>query len=194
MDILELANKYAEGKANQAITQAIADAYVEGYKAGYKDRENEIPMELRDCKTNYVDLGLPSGTLWSTDYEWQDEKLLYLPYMKASQMNLPTKEQWEELVELCRWGFIEKRYGNCWVNCVGPNGQVLTFYAHGMKTTSDLNHYYKEIIFWIKDNCNNEGKQAVHIYEEKITENKIDLKKELMEVFSGYHLPVRLVR
>ena len=34
MNILENAEKYAEGKANQAITKAIADAYIEGYKAG----------------------------------------------------------------------------------------------------------------------------------------------------------------
>ena len=32
MNIIENAKKYAEGKANQAITKAIADAYVEGYK------------------------------------------------------------------------------------------------------------------------------------------------------------------
>ena len=196
MDIIELADKYAEGKANQAITQAIADAYVEGYKAGYKDRENEISMEFRDCKTNYVDLGLPSGTLWSTDYEKQDGKYLYLPYMKARQMNLPTKEQWEELLELCRWDLIlEKRHGSYWVNCVGPNGQVLTFYAHGMQTTSYINYYkYKEIFFWIRDNCNNEEKQTVHICEEKVTEYEANMKKELIGVFSGFHLPVRLVR
>ena len=29
MNILENAEKYAEGKANQAITKAIADAYIE---------------------------------------------------------------------------------------------------------------------------------------------------------------------
>ena len=49
--------------------KAIAQAYADGYRNGYKDREEEIPVDLRDNKTEYVDLGLPSGTLWSTDYE-----------------------------------------------------------------------------------------------------------------------------
>ena len=86
MNILENAEKYAEGKANQAITKAIADAYVEGYKAGYKDREEEIPMDLRDNKTEYVDLGLPSGTLWASDYEKSGGKYIYLPYEEAKHM------------------------------------------------------------------------------------------------------------
>lgn len=66
---MEKADKYAAGKANKAITNAIAQAYIEGYKAGYKDCEMEIPVDLRDDKTEYVDLGLPSGTLWATKYE-----------------------------------------------------------------------------------------------------------------------------
>ena len=66
MNILEQADKYAEGKANEAITKAIVEAYIEGYKAGYKNREEEIPLELRDNKTEYVDLGLPSGLKWAT--------------------------------------------------------------------------------------------------------------------------------
>ena len=69
MSLLEKAEKYATGKVNEAITNAIAQAYVEGYKAGYNDREMEIPVDLRDNKTEYVDLGLPSGTLWATKYE-----------------------------------------------------------------------------------------------------------------------------
>lgn len=53
MNILERADKFAEGKANEAITKAIAQAFVEGYKAGYHDREMEIPADLRDEKTEY---------------------------------------------------------------------------------------------------------------------------------------------
>lgn len=46
MNILERADKFAEGKANEAITKAIAQAFVEGYKAGYHDRENGNPCRL----------------------------------------------------------------------------------------------------------------------------------------------------
>ena len=46
MDVTERANKYADGKANEAITTAIALAYMDGYRDGYKDRQEEIPVEL----------------------------------------------------------------------------------------------------------------------------------------------------
>lgn len=119
MNTLEQAKKYAEGKANEAITKAIEEAYIEGYKAGYKDREEEIPMDLRDNKTEYVDLGLPSGTLWSTDYERLDGKRLYLPYEKAKVMKLPTREQWEELKTICKWEYeIDYAYDFCSCRCV----------------------------------------------------------------------------
>ena len=35
MDVIELANNYAEGKANKAITNAIAQAYLDGFNDGY---------------------------------------------------------------------------------------------------------------------------------------------------------------
>lgn len=54
MNILERADKFAEGKANEAITKAIAQAFVEGYKAGYHDREMEIPADLRDEKRSML--------------------------------------------------------------------------------------------------------------------------------------------
>ena len=57
---------YAAGKANEAIDKAIAQAYADGYRDGYKDREEEIPVDFSDKKTGYIDLGLPSGTLWAT--------------------------------------------------------------------------------------------------------------------------------
>ena len=44
MNILERADKFAEGKANEAITKAIAQAFVGGCKAGQHDREMEITM------------------------------------------------------------------------------------------------------------------------------------------------------
>ena len=60
-------------------------------------------MDLRDEKTEYVDLGLPSRTLWSTDYEHKQGEggYLFLPYEKAENFKLPTKEQWEELFSKC---------------------------------------------------------------------------------------------
>ena len=194
MNILEQADKYAEGKANEAITKAIADAYIEGYKAGYKDREEEIPMELRDNKTEYIDLGLPSRTLWSTDYEKLDREYLYLPYEKAEYLKIPTKEQWEELKTSCKWEYdIDNYYDFICCRCVGPNGQILTFERTGrIITEGNVDEW--EAFFWIEDDSDLNEKNSIHMFNYGKKLNKEIGRCELSKNFSGYKLPVRLVR
>ena len=194
MNILEQADKYAEGKANEAITKAIADAYIEGYKAGYKDREEEIPMELRDNKTEYIDLGLPSRTLWSTDYEKLDRKYLYLPYEKAEYLKIPTKEQWEELKTSCKWEYdIDNLYDFICCRCVGPNGQILKFERTGrIITEGNVDEW--EAFFWIEDDSDLNEKNSIHMFNYGKEIDKEIGKCDLSKNFSGYKLPVRLVR
>ena len=194
MNILEQADKYAEGKANEAITKAIADAYIEGYKAGYKDREEEIPMELRDNKTEYIDLGLPSRTLWSTDYEELDRKYLYLPYEKAEYLKIPTKEQWEELKTSCKWEYdFAYDYDFFCCRCVGPNGQILTFERTGrIITEGKVDHW--EAFFWIEDDSDINEKNSIHMFNYGKRFDKEIGRCDLYMNFSGYKLPVRLVR
>ena len=194
MNILEQADKYAEGKANEAITKAIADAYIEGYKAGYKDREEEIPMELRDNKTEYIDLGLPSRTLWSTDYEKLDREYLYLPYEKAEYLKIPTKEQWEELKTSCKWEYdIDNLYDFIRCRCVGPNGQILKFERTGrIITEGNVDEW--EAFFWIEDDSDLNEKNSIHMFNYGKEIDKEIGKCDLSKNFSGYKLPVRLVR
>ena len=68
-ELKELSANYATEKTNEMMSQIVAQAFADGYRMGYKDREDEIPVDLRDGKTQFVDLGLPSGTLWSFDFE-----------------------------------------------------------------------------------------------------------------------------
>ena len=51
MNIIEKADKYADGKANEAITKAIAQAYLDGYRDGYNDREKGSQAEHFGQKT-----------------------------------------------------------------------------------------------------------------------------------------------
>ena len=62
------AKKYAEGKVTDALSQVVADAYMEGYNAGYQDGIDKITRDSVSEETEFVDLGLPSGTLWASDY------------------------------------------------------------------------------------------------------------------------------
>ena len=68
--------------------------------------------------SGFVDLGLPSGTLWAKENE-----IGYYNYYTAVQKfgnKLPTKDMCEELKNLCRW--YKTRNG---VNIVGPNGESI---------------------------------------------------------------------
>lgn len=188
MNIIERADKYADGKANDAITKAIAKAYMDGYRDGYNDREAEIPVDFRNNKTTYVDLGLPSRTLWSTDYEKDDNDImLYLPYERADYLKIPTAEQWKELYSCCRWEPTYYNHGRLsLVKCIGPNGNIIQFTKTGRKNADIISNDY-EAFFWLELNENKN--QSAHIdswdkgWQWKIT-----------DMFSGYHLPVRLVR
>lgn len=72
----------------------------------------------------YVDLGLPSGTLWKDN----NEPGLYTYYQADAKYrnDLPTKEQLEELVSSCQWTWI----GNG-QRVQGPNGNSITLPADG---------------------------------------------------------------
>ena len=197
MNIIEKADKYADGKANEAITKAIAQAYLDGYRDGYNDREAEIPEDFRDNKTTYIDLGLPSRTLWSEDYEKDgDNNRLYLPYERAEYMKLPTLEQWNELISECeietewysnQYSFIKQ------VKCVGPNGNILRFKTTGKYETDDLISSY-DIYFWIEDLGDSTSKKAANFYSQNERSSMQSCIRTMRGVFSGYRLPVRLVR
>ena len=185
IEITEKAYKYAEGKANEAMNRSIAQAYMDGYRDGYKDREAEIPVDLRDNKTEYVDLGLPSGTLWAQDYEMEGENILYLPYEKASRFQLPTKEQWEELISICKWEPHYSMGGFESISCIGPSGECIKFKASGYK--GDENRDISEVLFWLKDGeCTLEKECAF------VKKNNPNCG-EVSHMFSGYKLPIRQV-
>ena len=71
----------------------MAQAYADGYRNGYNDCKAEREVVARNLNTEYVDLGLPSGTLWAADYEKDNNCTIYASYETALQFSLPTKEQ-----------------------------------------------------------------------------------------------------
>ena len=75
----------------------------------------------------YVDLDLPSGTLWKDKNE---EGGLYTYKQAVSKFgnSLPTKEQLEELKTQCQWTWTGNGY-----KVVGPNGQSIYLPAAGYR-------------------------------------------------------------
>lgn len=206
MDIKLRADKYAEGKAIAAFNDAIAKAYFDGYHDGYKDREAEIPADLTKEKTDYVDLGLPSGTLWANDYEKDDEgNILYLPYVEAKKYKLPTVEQWKELVSNCRWSFdTDKAWdGKEWVedavlvsaHCIGPNGQLIELKASGYRKVAQIVETDR-VCFWLNNNTDEtEGGSSIGTFKKYFYQPvSTDENNIIAKFFTGYSIPIRLVR
>lgn len=73
----------------------------------------------------YVDLGLPSGTKWKD----KNEDGGFYTYDEAVSKfgnKLPTKVQFEELLNSCNWTWTGSGY-----KVTGPNGQSITLPAAG---------------------------------------------------------------
>lgn len=79
------------------------------------------------CNTGFVDLGLPSGTLWKAT----DEKGGFFTYDQAISRygsKLPTDEQWAELWGLCDWTWTGRGY-----KVTGMNGNSIYLPAAGYR-------------------------------------------------------------
>lgn len=193
MDIEERAKMYAEGKALEAITSAIEEAYANGYRDGYKDgiskADVQPPLEIVDGIT-YVDLGLPSGKKWSFEY-LVDKNSRFRQYKKftyeeASKLNIPTKEDFAELVKYCKmipkkdtdnkeyqWDFLDK--------LKGQYIKVLKTYAETASSTKE----FKSFAFWLRDDN--------PVGDERLCADGSFLEL-LGNVYMGYKLPIMLVK
>lgn len=100
----------------------------------------------------FIDLGLPSGTLWRNGNEGGDQALYTHDEALAKFADrLPTKEQCEELMNLCTWTLN----GNgCKV--VGPNGNSIFLPAAGKKVMSGghvLGFGFSGVYWSVECNC-----------------------------------------
>lgn len=195
MKKVDKAKEYAEGKVTEALNKVVADAYMAGYNAGYQDGYNKVVKASIAEGIEYVDLGLPSGTLWSSDYVKDDnDKAIYVTQENSTDYEIPTNKQFKELMDECKWEQMSEKnwteggfyYWHEWAVCLGPNGNKITFEKTGLYEAKDCLARKEEILFWLKAeeyfqrNCAN------------ITLNDLQLDSE--NVFSGYMLSIRLVK
>lgn len=92
---------------------------------------------------DYVDLGLPSGTLWKS----KNEKGMYYTYDEAvSQFGdrLPTREHFAELKAFCTWTWNGKGYV-----VKGDNGNSIVLQAAGDRNCNgDVRNVGTVGIYW----------------------------------------------
>lgn len=194
MGKIDKAKEYAEGKATEALSQVVADAYMAGYNAGYQDGYNKVIKDSVTESTEYVDLGLSSGTLWSSGYLKDEGNANYVTQENSANYEIPTYEQFKELMDECKWEQKSEKnwteggfyYWHEWVICLGPNGNKITFEKTGLYEATDWLTRKEEIFFWLNN------KEYFHRNSANITLNNLEVGLE--NVFSGYKLPIRLVK
>lgn len=195
MNTVDKAKEYAEGKVTEALTKVVADAYMAGYNAGYQDGVDKVAKDSVSEETEFVDLGLPSGTLWSSDYVKDDNgKVIYVTQENNAAYEIPTYEQFKELMDECKWEQKSEKnwtesgfyYWHEWAICLGPNGNKITFEKTGYYEATDSLTRTSEIFFWLNN------KEYFHNNCASITFNSLNIGS--VKMFSGYKLPIRLVK
>ena len=185
MDIKERAKQYAEGKALETITSAIEQAYEDGYNAGYTDGlSSKGTGNLLIDGVEYVDLNLPSGTLWASDYlKNADNDYCYMVYDEAVKLNIPTVEQYKELIKICTFRDIKSSFGVVLgKQYIGTNGRFINILRNKV-IEGDRLLPQRYLSYWLKSDNNTNT-------EYNSTASDLTVSSE----FSGYGLPVMLVK
>ncbi len=110
------------------------EAWLLGYLSeevgvGSNRRCNGFAVRIVQNGTNsddYVDLGLPSGTLWKTSNE--NGFYTYDEAVSKFGDNLPSKKRWKELKNECQWTWTGSGY-----KVTGPNGNSIVLPAEGWR-------------------------------------------------------------
>lgn len=114
-------------------------------------KEEELAIQARQTRMTqaiaqgYMDLGLPSGTLWKNANEGSDAAhFTYDEAVSKFGNRLPTYKQLTELKDECTWTWT----GNCY-KVTGPNGNSITFPAAGMRECDgDMRSVGRSGFYW----------------------------------------------
>ena len=101
-----------------------------------------VPEFIRPVKPEWIDLGLPSGTLWSKEYMGS---MSFGQAQECFTGMIPSPEQFEELVNVC------KAIGPNPAGFIGPNGKCLEMYEGDFWTNRQLENnqavvYHREFL------------------------------------------------
>ncbi len=125
-------------------------------KCGDKEKRFDItqaaatPKPVDRSYGQWVDLGLPSGTLWKNTNETNpSDSHGFYTFVEAESRfgnKLPTKEQLDELKDKCKWTWKSSKKGYI---VVGPNGNSIFLPAAGYRDCNDgVNYVGSDGYYW----------------------------------------------
>lgn len=112
-----------------------------GYKID-KEKSTFEKIVFKKIKSEWIDLGLPSGNLWKNVNE--NGYFTYNDAVEKFKDNLPTIVDFAELIQYCKWEWSPKSKG---MIVTGPNKNQIIFLALG----------YQDIDYTTPFNTESEG-------------------------------------
>lgn len=91
-----------------------------------KEKEDSLPI----APPVYVDLGLPSGTLWKDKNE--DGYFTFDQAVSQFGSSLPSRSEWKELMNVCQWSWIDSGVVSGY-RVTGTNGESIFLPAEGSR-------------------------------------------------------------
>lgn len=123
---------------------------------------------------DYIDLGLPSGTLWAKSN--LEAYAFYAPgsYLDRNHVekevgreNLPTEENVIELIGNCKFT-RSKSGGRPGYKVTGPNGKSIFFPFSGFRNGGHLTDYENELgVFWLNGKPNADATNKAFLLDEE---------------------------
>lgn len=136
------------------ISTSTVDKLVEGLEKGRTKKAEEEVDHGSIGIHGYVDLGLPSGTLWKTENELWPDGAPFFTFDEALRKfggDLPTSDQFDELLAECewKWNALFREY-----EIVGPNGNSIILSGLGFEDRG-LHRAFLCVgdhLYWTSDN------------------------------------------
>lgn len=171
-----------------------AETFRDTMKSIAQKLASEISINSKpSISEEYVDLGLPSGTLWKKTNE---PKFMQSWGMGDISSQLPSNRHWEELIENCQWSWTGLGF-----KITGPNGNTISLPAAGYNKEGKLSSVGSAGYYWTSESSNERGRYFIKVYPDRDDETKAFLKTHRTKyyeldcgTYEYIYLPVRLIK
>ena len=185
MNITGIIKPFIEANAEDDLRSLILNAFDTGYKVGRYEAAGSWNTSKIRLDINFIDLDLPSGTLWGLTFLWQEDyHFVKMNFKEAQQFRLPTKKQCEELIRHC-----ELKAMSIHLTIKGKNENRIYL------ENADFGHNISNVVnikFWTDDKVDSDGRVWCMNFEITKDEPKPTITFEKVPVW--HRLPVAVIK